>query len=179
MKRNVVYEYIRNAIKISTDEHVFKTLTKVKRTLRRSNYPEHFYKTFMLESITNLGKLQDVGLVGNPEAIDFRTELSIRHFGNGEFHKAITGMNKTFKTLKNRKSGVKKRPKGNSRFVSIPFHEAIFRRTKKMIQKNNVNITLAPRSALKNGHFTFSNVMDEKDIFNVKHGFFSVRCMDC
>lgn len=171
MKRNVVREYITNAIKITTDENIFKSVMNIKKILRRSSYPENFYKNFIFQSLSNLAIFQPSVSVGAPDMIDFRRELLMRQFGEGEFNKIFNS------EIENTKE--KKKQKNGYRFVAIPFNRILFQKSRKVIKKFKMNLNLAPRSALKNGHFIFSNIKDKKDLSNVKHGIFSANCMSC
>lgn len=53
MKKNVVREYVNNALKITADDHLVKAVFELKKTLRRSSYPESFYSEFISQFLNN------------------------------------------------------------------------------------------------------------------------------
>lgn len=116
MKKNVVKEYIiSSAIKISTDENIFKTIMNLKKTLRRSNYPDNFFHNYIHQSMDNLGYLEIASTIGSPSQLfDFKRELMVKQMGirNSNVH---------------RNDGVKKRRL--DRFISIPFNRILFQRS--------------------------------------------------
>lgn len=162
-------------MKISTDENVFKTIMNVKKILRRSSYPENFFMKYVAKFVTDLEVFHDVEDVGNPDPIDFKQEMIARHFGVGEYHKFENGNygNGKYCNGKNMKST------NNKRFVKIPFNKILYRKSRNLAEKYNLNVKLAPQSIMKNGHWTFSNAKDKKDFSNIKHGLYSTKCMNC
>lgn len=180
MKRNVVEEYISNAIKITTDDNVFKTVMNLKKILKRSNYPQNFYLKFIQRTLISLGRLHNYDSVDHPDPIELKEELLLKQYGEGEyrkFRKICMTNPSNHRKRKTKKIEVKIKTKRN--FISTPYNENIFQKTQKIIRKHHINVKLAPKPALQNGLFFFSNVKNKKKNSNIKNSMFSVNCTNC
>lgn len=43
IKQNVIKEYIKNALEVTTDDYVYKSVCEIEKVLKRSCYPKKFY----------------------------------------------------------------------------------------------------------------------------------------
>lgn len=80
MKKNVVKEYINNALKITTDEHLSETIINLMKTLRRISYLDNFFKKLIFNSINDLKKSAAVtSVIGSVDAVfDYEKEILVR-----------------------------------------------------------------------------------------------------
>lgn len=169
-KWNVVKEYIKNALAITTDECVSTTVSELKTILRRSSYPNNFFEKYIFESLMDLGKLNVSSESGSTDNnLDCERELLLR-WGRKLPTKIME------KNNQNSNGAIRRK---NEKFVKIPFNKSLFRSSNRIVKKYNLGIKLAPYSANKNGRFVFSNMKDRKEMSNVRNGLFSVRCMNC
>lgn len=179
VKRNVVREYISNAIRITTDEHLSEAVCELMKTLKRSSYPENFIMPLIFQTIKSLKSSDFSSTFGSPDcSFDCEKELSVRRLGRlGLFNEMEQNELKKKQVIK-RKVKRLDRPE-QKRYVTMPFNRLLFMNSNEMIKKFNIRSSLAPKPALQNGRVIFSKVKDRRGNSNVKFGLFAVRCKDC
>lgn len=175
MKLNVVKEYIKNAIKITTDDHLPETITRLTKALNRSSYPNNFYEKFIVESLWNTGKLQTTSEIDNPdEKLNCEMELLSTCLKEG----TIDNNSQIQSLVKhNKKKG--QNPTRKPKFIPMPFNNNLFKRSRKAIGKFKVDVKLAPRSIMPNRNLVYSNLKDKRKLGDIRYGLFLVKCSSC
>lgn len=174
MKRNVVCEYIKNALTITTDDYIFKAVAGLNSVLKRSSYPENFFKNYVLETLKNLQQLQVSSILGcTNKEFNFENELLSRWI------KTIPEENvKIMKCKVNKYNNKGQRSSQLKWFITIPFNNKLFDRANKIVKKYKLNVKLAPKSIMNNGRFVVSNVKDKRKISNMKNCLFAAKCIN-
>lgn len=181
MKQNIIKEYIKNALSITTDDYIYKSLCEIEKVLKRSSYPEAYYLHYLSKSLKNLSKLQDLSSVG---CIDNNfcpeNELMLRWIGKTRmnfYNKRNSNVNitkyKKAKTTKNQNLFRK------MKYIAIPFNENLFRRSEGLVRKYNLGIKLAPQPIQRNKKIVFTSVKDKMKFSSMKNCLIAMKCKHC
>lgn len=85
MKQNVIKEYIWNALVVTADDYIFKTVNGLSATLKWSSYPKNFfniYVNYITDALRNLSTLHVSSVVWCwNNTIDCNDELFVRWVG--------------------------------------------------------------------------------------------------
>lgn len=164
VKRNVVREYIRHALAVTSPILFNVTINNLRKVLRRSSYPFGFIQDILVDVLEEIGCLSEVSTVGvYDKSFDFATEIAMRS-------KIISDSEMRSRRLRS----------SPLRFISFPFdNNNIYKKTKDLIIKRKVNCRLAPRVVRSNKDWIFSKMKDKATLTDVKFGIFSLVCGDC
>lgn len=165
MKVNVVREYIRHALAVTSPILYDVTIKNLRKVLRRSSYPFGFIQDILVEVLGSIGRIHEVSTVGvYDENFDFEKELKIRT-----------------KIMEERRRSVLKfgSRSDKPKFISFPFHKPIFEKTKSIIEKHRVQCRLAPTMINTNKGRIYSKLKDKTNLADIKFGIFSLGCTEC
>lgn len=166
LKINVVREYIRHALAVTSPVLYNVTIKNLRKVLRRSSYPFDFIQDNLKRILTSTGKVSEISSVGNVDAVfDFEMELAIRSQMQSDVIKRNS-----------------KQPKrcNYKKFISFPFDNGnIYRKTQRMISRHKINCKLSPAAVKQNRNWIYSKLKDRTTLDDIKYGIFSTDCEDC
>lgn len=157
LTRNVVSEYARHAISVTSPEFMNVTVKNLRSVFRRSSYPSNFTEPIIKCLTNSFGDVHVTSMVGSvDEAFDFVAELESRStvLPNKDKRKndKDEGMNET-KRLK---------MQGKMKYVPLPLHGMnIFNDLKNITRKNLGNCNFASRTTRNNKKEMFSMLKDK------------------
>lgn len=182
MKKNIVKEYIRHALKVTSPQLYGTTLKRVGKVLRKSSYPWSMIRSTVCNTLTEIGSTHVTSIYGRPDtAIDHDYEI-ISRMHEHDIKNFVDSRNKLEKNktkIRNFNSEKGKLEKKN--FVAAPFYDQkSFNAMKRCINNYNVDITLAPSPVITNAtEKVFSCMKMDHQHYLRKFAVFSICCMTC
>lgn len=195
MKWNVVNEYIRHALFITSERYRYITLRNLKITMKRSSYPPNFYErmlNYYCRTVENAPKMKKT-TTRYPERVAAVPVIADR---------TIRGDNAVIAGRTTRADGViivtssvgitdenvsiideiKIREKGHLTdvYVSVPFiNDRVMSKFGSILRRRHIPCKVAPKIMSANRSKVFSNLKDRKDLSDIKHSVFEIRCNQC
>lgn len=173
MKKNVVSEYIRHAIYITSPEFMHITIKNLRTTLRRSSYPMNFTEPIIKRLMGQFGNIHVTSTIGYiDELFNFEAEINSRSI----YHDSTLNIRKLNEC--NDKQKGKQVKKTN--FISFPLHNMkAYYDVKGVTKKNHIGCKIAPRTMLNNKKIVFASLKDKASLTCVRFAIFSLNCRDC
>ncbi len=174
LKRNIVTEYTRHAIHITSPEYMHMTIKGLRSVFRRSSYPSNFTEPIIKNFLNILGGIHIVSMVGSPdESFDIEKEINIKQ----------TIQNKKNNTDGGRKRKQKHQPnhtEKKKKYISLPTHNwKVLNRMNYIAKNNNINCCFAPSPLINNGKEVFSKLKDRLSTSSVRFAIFCLKCKNC
>lgn len=173
LKSNVVYEYTRHALCITSPCFYQLTMKNLKHTFTRSSYPPNFIKKILNKVLTSIGSVYLMSSVGEPDDnFNFLNELNARSFNNA--------LNEPLLEIKGCKIKESNVFSDAVKHIPIPFksHNTI-NRVKGLVKKHYVRCRLAPRVIRSNRMVAFSRLKDNIPLSSIKFATFGLECKNC
>jgi len=180
VKANVIYEYTKHALNVSSSTFYNITMKNIERTFVRSSYPPNLIRKTLWNVLNALGKTHVTSSVGEPdENFVFEDEFTAR--GN---EKIVMKNSKNSKIIDSECNLKMLKEKGSKndivRYIPIPFHnQRIMNDVKGLMKKHNIGCKLAPRVVCTNRNLIFSKLKDGTPTSCVKYGTFGLKCICC
>lgn len=168
LKRNVVAEYIRHAICITSPEFMQITIKGLRSVFRRSSYPSNLTEPIIKHFLNLFGGIHVKCVVGNPdEFFNIEKEILIRYPNQKWECKSDNVAEKSGSSSK-------------KKYISLPFDQRKTLNKVKNIAKNNyIDCCFAPRPLNANSKKVFSALKDRASASSVRFAIFSLKCKNC
>lgn len=174
MKINVMTEYIRNSLELTSPCHWNETVNVVKVILSNGDYPSRIIKQTVFRIRKELSKRSD------EQASE---QLSTQLVNEGVCNRRL---NEEFsKKLSESKSGnsfVRFKSKGvfYNKYVSAPYNPNLFAKIRFLLRELRIsNVTLAPRMIISNRSHVLANMKDKRRLSGIVNASFEIKCLDC
>lgn len=163
MKRSVIEEYIRHAIRVTSPELMNITIKNLRLILRRSSYPVSISEPILKMQLSKLGGLFVTSTYGSPDdTVDVENEI---------------GFEDRYANLK-KKDGMK--VDKNVLYIPMPLHDfGTIKKLKKITRSNFIRCRIAPRTTRSNRDRVFSKLKDKADFASIRFAIFELRCRRC
>lgn len=176
MKRSIVNEYIRHALKVTSPQMYGITIRRLERVLRKSSYPWSMIRSAVCNVLSEVGSTHLLSVYGLPDiAVDCDYEIYSRMRGDESrcFMETQTGTKRMKKDIDY--IGTRKR------FIAAPFYsQKSFNAMKQCINASGLDVALAPSPVMTNGtEKIFSNMKMDNQCNTRKFAVFSVHCVTC
>lgn len=170
MKENVVLEYIRHALSVTSPVLFNDTIKRLKKNLRRSSYPISFVQDLINRTLAKYGTVSVLSTIGEVDSnFDISKEIDMRNREGFAHNNGI---------LVTRKDCNKK--DCNKKFISIPYvTNGSFERTREIVKKRRIDCDLAPCMTRTNRYKIFSKIKDKTEHTGVRFGIFKLVCGEC
>lgn len=167
MKRNMVKEFIRHAITITSPNRHRATIQRLTHTLRRSSYPKNFILKQLKHILEEIGSIITTSHVGNPDpTFDFNKEIDTRKQAN---------------TNKYLNSPEHETPKiRNIRNIPFPYSnpQALII-ANNIIRRTQINCRLAAKPFRTNERTVFPRKTKPLQLHNTINATFELKCKNC
>lgn len=159
MKWNVVNEYVRHAIRITSPELMHTTVKNLRLFLKRSSYPKKFTEPIIKNMLSSLGGIHVTSSCGYTDAC-FSFEREVQ----------LDGQTKT-------------KSKGrynNQSYVPIPLHNMeTVDKIKDIVKHHLPGCYVAPSTTRTNRQRIFSKLKDKASSSGIKFAIFKLKCANC
>jgi len=164
IKENLINEFVRSALRITSNLHYDATISLIYKTLRNSDYPRKMIKGSITRVRSIEGSISITSEVGETDS-NIMEEYSIRY--------PVTSKSKTIKSKEN---NLQK----NYKFITIPNFKPFKKHLNKILKKSKVkNVKLITKISKTNKCRIFTNLKDKKLLSCRKDASFTVECMNC
>lgn len=160
MKINIITEFVKNALEITSKKFWSETINTIKRVLSNSNYPNRLTKRILTRICKDLGNIEVTSSIGEVDP----------YMNAIEVYKEMTKFNH-IKQLNNslkEDSGMK--------YLAVLHHPNIRALLKKLKIRN---ISIAPRISLKNRSHIWTNTKDRRKLSGITNASFRIKCIHC
>lgn len=168
MKRNVINEYVKTALQITTPECWESTILDLHATLKNSNYPSRLIKKAITNMKNLLGSITVTSEIGETDEdildVYFAYFPPESHFSTETLRMPIRPSHDDI-------------PK---RYVSIPNLPSFQQKIKKALKRLNYDsIRLVPVISKNNKNLVFKNLKDKKSLSSIVNASFVIECSNC
>lgn len=175
MKKNVLNEFIRHAIDVTSPDSLKLAVKRIKITLSRSSYPPNFISKLIREVFIKHGKLVTTSVVGDPDNnVKCHLEIAMR-----ERHYTCLTSDWIGKINATKKHGPAN-GQNNIKYIPVPFvGKSFLNDVKNIMSKYHIRCGVAPVPVITNKKNLFSPLKDKYKWACMKFAIFEVHYMDC
>ncbi len=146
MKKNIVTQYVKHALSITSPEALKSTIQRVEKVLRKSSYPHQYIKSVIWHVLNNIRNLHITSSFGVTDNIDIEFEVGR--------HQTKHTPNKPTKINDNNDGTMKlisQRDKEAKRYIGCPFYtDTVYSAFQSFVRNIDLDVTLAPRPVITN-----------------------------
>lgn len=181
MKLNIMKQYMKHALSITSPEMYPLTMRKLTKVLRRSSYPAYLIRSVHWDILNEFGDVHVTSKTGSPdESINPDHEIMLRNQGQGHIKRAALDANDEHVRTREAVRKGKIKTNGSSRYVAIPFYdEYSHKRINDFIASNGIPVNLASSSICTNESRIFSSMKSAPSRACKKLAVFTLTCATC
>lgn len=166
MKMNVITEFIRNSLRLTSSFYWDETIDSVKRILSNSGYSSTIIKKKVFKVCKEIGEVKVSSSVGHVD-LDvlsmYDSMITNENVFTSRKYSALNGA--VYKDYK---------------YLSVPYHPAIIQSVRTLLRELKItNVKIAPKMIIKNKSTIFSNSKDRRDLSNRVDSIFRIKCLRC
>lgn len=166
MKINIVSEFVKNALRLTSKKFWQETIIAVKKVLLNSNYPSRLIKRIISTQCKRLGTIEVTSSTGD---VDFnaitthnlmiKKKLPATIYPNGKLQR---------KSIRNKK------------YLAVPYHPNLISSIRSLLNILKIkNISIAPRIQIKNRSHIYTNMKDKRKLSGTVNASFKINCCNC
>lgn len=148
MKRNMIREFMRHALKLTHATRYQETIRKITSTLRRSSYPKSMIMAEMKKILRSIGGIHVTSSYGNTdETIDFENEILAHELATLKRNATAKQLNANQNGCGNRRKAESiKKSKVHDVYLPVPFCDnKTLTISKNIMRRRGLRYALAPR----------------------------------
>lgn len=167
MKINIVNEFVKNVLKITSKKYWIETINTLKTLLSNSNYPNRLIKRIISRICIEIGNIEVTSSIGDVETNAIK------------MYERMTGFERN-KTTNKPENNLQIRSKENIKYLAVPHHPNMVTNIRMLLQKLKIrNVLIAPRIVMKNRSHIWTNTKDKKKLTCSKNATFILKCKQC
>lgn len=162
MKLNIIKEYLRNALRITSPIFWDITTNSVKKVLRNSNYPKKLIRETIKQVRYDLGSIIIDSFGTTDESLLLKNTFA---------HSTIE---------RSPQETINKSPQYEYIYISAPFHPDFLQNLRKLLKVLGIkNVRISPACVRKNKTHLFSNLKNKRNLGSTIHSKFKIKCENC
>lgn len=180
MRKNIVKEYIRHALEVTSPQLYGDAIKKLEKVLRKSSYPWSMIRSATCNVLAEIGSTHLTSVCGSPDiAIDCDYEICSRM--RKDELQSFVGARGKLEKRDGAKGKTKAEGKSKGKFVAAPFYDRkSFNAMKRCMKESRIDVALAPSPLITNATEKVFSYMKMDSQYNLKKfAVFSMYCMTC
>lgn len=190
LKWNVMKEYVRHALSITSTSLRYLTIRNLKFTMKRnlkftmkrSSYPPNFYTKILNSFAVGIGSTHPITDLDGFRITDLDGFRIISSIGDTDPTVSISEEFEAAEEFEARRSVISKDNDNECpiSYVSVPFvNDHATNKMKRILSNHNVRCRVAPRLMNTNRSVIFAKLKDTKMLKEMKYAIFILKCKDC